>query len=77
MGSNSIHLTIHSEIERLGRQLCKKLHMSFSRMLQSFIVKFSLEAENYIIESEMPEWQVFKDLAWKLNGELKKVKFEV
>ena len=77
MGSNSIHLTINGEIEKLGRELAKHLHMSFSRMVQAFIVKFSLETENYMVDSGMEEWQVFKDLAWKLNGELKKLKFEV
>ena len=77
LGSNSIHLTIHKEIEKLGRELAKHLHMSFSRMISSFIVKFSLEAENYVIESGMEEWAVFKDLSWKLNVELKKLKFEV
>lgn len=50
--------------------------MSFSRMISAFIVKFSLEAENYVIETEMAEWQVFKELGWKLNLELKKLKFE-
>lgn len=77
MGSNSIHLTINKEIENLGRELAKHLQMSFSRMIQAFIVKFSLETENYVIESGMEEWQVFKDLNWKLNSELKKLKFEV
>ena len=77
MGSNSIHLTINKEIEVLGRKIAKHMHMSFSRMIQAFIVKFSLEAENYIIESGMEEYVVFKDLAWKLNVELKKLRFEV
>jgi len=77
LGSNSIHLTINAEIEKLGRKLAKHLHMSLSRMLSAFIVKFGLEAENYVIQSEMDEWQVFQDLAWKLNSELKKLKFKV
>ena len=77
MGTNAIHMSIDPEIEKLGRKLAKCMDMSFSRMVSGFIVKFGLEAENFIIESGYAEEVIFSDLARKLNTELKKLRFKV
>lgn len=77
MGTNTIHISINVKIEKIGRKLAKRMNMSFSRMVSGFIVKFGLEAENFVMESGFAEEVIFQDLARKLNLELKKLRFGV
>lgn len=76
MGSNSIHLTIHPEIERLGRDLAKKMGKPFSAMISSFIVQFA-ESTEKLIEKNGNEYEVFFELSRKLDRILNKLKFKV